>query len=166
MSIKAQHIPGQLNVVADKLSRLGQTIQTVISPSSGLSNNMQQVTPASDRPFCHQVQQQVASVRIISTRPHGQCSECTQAVMGRSGCVCIPTSSDIGQSGGEVAGHPVQKDNPDCLRVTKHDLVLGPSSHVQSNSSEPANSTQSADTTLQPDPSQKSDKPYTSMNGS
>ena len=25
---KAQHIPGRLNVVADKLSRLGQTIQT------------------------------------------------------------------------------------------------------------------------------------------
>ena len=79
--------------------------------------------------------------------------------MGRSGCVRIPTSSHIGQSGGEVAGHPMQKDNPDCPRVAKHDLVLGPSGHVQSNSSEPANSTQSADITLQPDPSQKFDKP-------
>ena len=42
--------------------------------------------------------------------------------------------------------------------MAKHDLALGPSRHVQSNSSEPANSTQFADTTLQSDPSQKSDK--------
>ena len=28
MTLKAQHIPGRLNVIADKLSRLGQTIQT------------------------------------------------------------------------------------------------------------------------------------------
>ena len=28
VTLKARHIPGQLNVIADKLSRLGQTIQT------------------------------------------------------------------------------------------------------------------------------------------
>ena len=33
---KARHIPGRPNVVADRLSRLGQTIQTVVSPSRGL----------------------------------------------------------------------------------------------------------------------------------
>ena len=43
--------------------------------------------------------------------------------------------------------------------MAKHALVLGPSGHVQSNSSEPAKSAQSVDTTLQSDPSQKSDKP-------
>ena len=53
----------------------------------------------------------------------------------------------------------MQKDDPDCPGVAKHDLVLGPSRHVLSNSSEPANSTQSADTALQSDPSQKSDEP-------
>ena len=31
VTLKAQHIPGQLNRVADKLSRLGQTIQTELS---------------------------------------------------------------------------------------------------------------------------------------
>ena len=33
---KARHIPGRPNVVADRLSRLGQTIQTVVSSSRGL----------------------------------------------------------------------------------------------------------------------------------
>ena len=42
---KARHVPGRLSVVADKLSRLGQTIQTVVSPSRGLPLNMQQVVP-------------------------------------------------------------------------------------------------------------------------
>ena len=34
----------------------------VVSPSRGFPNNMQQVAPASNRPICHEVQQQVASV--------------------------------------------------------------------------------------------------------
>ena len=32
VTLKARHIPGRLNMVADKLSRLGQTIQTEWSP--------------------------------------------------------------------------------------------------------------------------------------
>ena len=46
-----------------------QAIQTrpyhpngVVSPSRGLPNNIQQVAPAPNRPICHKVQQQVASV--------------------------------------------------------------------------------------------------------
>ena len=49
-----------------------QAIQTrpdhpdrVVSPSRGFSNNMQQVAQASDRPICHEVQQQVASVSPV-----------------------------------------------------------------------------------------------------
>ena len=58
-----------LNVVADKLYRLGQTIQTewflIPDPSRGLPSNMQQVAPASNRPICHEVQQQVTSVTPV-----------------------------------------------------------------------------------------------------
>ena len=50
VSLKDQHIPGRLNVVADKLSRLGQTIR-LISPSRALPINMHQAAPASNRPF-------------------------------------------------------------------------------------------------------------------
>ena len=34
----------------------------VVSPSGGLPSNMQQMAPASNRPICHEVQQQVALV--------------------------------------------------------------------------------------------------------
>ena len=68
-------------------------------------------------------------------------------------------SSHLVQSGGEVAGLPMQQDHTDCTRVAQHALVLGPSSHVQSDPTEPAKSAQSADSTIQPDPTQESVKP-------
>ena len=37
----------------------------VVSPSGGLPSNMQQVAPASNRPICHEVQQQVAFVSPV-----------------------------------------------------------------------------------------------------
>ena len=56
-------------MVADKLSRLGQTIQTrVVSPSRGLPGNTQ-VAPASNRPLCDEVQQQTSQICVISVDP-------------------------------------------------------------------------------------------------
>ena len=49
----------------------------VVSPSGGLPSNMQQVGPASNRPICHKVQQQVAIVCVTSTRFPGHSSGCT-----------------------------------------------------------------------------------------
>ena len=73
VTLKDRHIPGWLNVVADKLSRLGQTIQTEWS----LLPDMHQVAPAKNRPFCHEVQQQVASVCLTGIRIPGHSSGCT-----------------------------------------------------------------------------------------
>ena len=157
VTVKARHIPGRLNVVADKLSRLGHS-NRVVSPSRGFPNIMQQVAPASNRLFCHKVQQQVTSVCVTGTRSPGNSSGCSQSAMGRSGCVCIPTGSHLGQSGGEVAGLAMQKNHSDYSRVAQHALVLGPSDHVQSDPTECALLAQRADTALQSDPSRKSDK--------
>ena len=93
----------------------------VVSPSRGLSNNMQQVALAKNRPICHKVQQQVGSVCVTSTISPGHSSGCTRSAMGVSGCIRLPTSSHIGQSGGENAGLPVQENYsvalgcPTCL---------------------------------------------------
>ena len=65
--------------------------------------------------------------------------------MGGSGRICLPTSSHLGQGGGEVAGLPMQENHSDCSRVAQHALVLGPSGHVLSDFIEPA---QSVDTAL------------------
>ena len=71
-------------------------------------------------------------------------SGCTQPVMGASGSIRLPTSSQLRQSGGEVAGLPMQQDHSDCTRVAQHALVLGSSDHVQPDPFVPAEPAQSA----------------------
>ena len=97
----------------------------VVSPSGGLPSNMQQVAPASNRLICHEVQQQVALVCVAGTRFPGHSSGCTKSAMGGSGCIYLPTSSHLGQSGGDVVGLPMQKNHSDCSGVAQHALVFG-----------------------------------------
>ena len=142
-----------------------QTIQVrpddpnrMVPPSRGFSNLVQQVAPASNRSLCHEIKQQIAPVCITSPGSHGHCSGCTQLVMGESGRICLPTNSHIGQSGGEVAGLPIPKVDHYCPGVAQHDMVLGPSGDVQSDPIALTPAAQPPDSTLQSDPSQKSDK--------
>ena len=116
---------------------------------------MQQVALTSERPICHEVQQQATSVRVTSTGFPGSSSGYTQSPIGGSGRLCLPTSSHLGQSSGEVTGHSLQENHSDCSGVAQHALVLGSSDHVQS---DPTESAQPVDTAFQSDPSQKSDK--------
>ena len=92
---------------------------------------MQQVAPTSDKSICHEVQQQVTSVRVTSTGLLGNSSGCTQYAMGESERICLPTSGNLGQSGGEVTGLPLKENHSDCSGVAKHALVLGSGDHVQ-----------------------------------
>ena len=128
----------------------------VVSPSRGIRGNMQQVAPAP--PVCHQFQQQVASICVSDARSPGNSSGCTQFAMGGSGCIRLPTSDNLGQSGGEVAGHPMQETYSNCLGVAQQALVLGSGVHVQPDPTLPTPSTQLVNTTLQSDSPQESDK--------
>ena len=71
----------------------------------------------------------------------------------------LPTSIHLGQSGGEVAGLPMQQDHSDCPRVAQHALVLGSSGNVQSDLSVPAQPARSGISTIQPDLAQELVKP-------
>ena len=130
----------------------------MVPPSRGFSSSLQQVAPTRNRPICHEVQQQVTSVRITSSRPTSSSSGCTQFSLGRSGCLRLPTNNPLEQSGGEVTGLSMQETHLDCPWVAQHALVLGSSDYVQSGPPEPAQPSEPADTTIQSDPSQKSDK--------
>ena len=128
----------------------------VPSPRS-VQSYMLPVTPATSGPVCHQIQQQ--TVCVTGSGPPGMDSGCTQPVMGKSGPICLPTSSHLGQSGGEVAGLPMQQDHSDCPRAAQHALVLGSSGNVQSDHSVSAQPAQSGISTIQPDLAQELVKP-------
>ena len=138
----------------------GQVIQTgsdhpdrVVPPPRDLSEDMQQMAPASNRSLCNEIQPQVTSVCISSTGPPGYSSGCTHSTMGGPGCLCLPTYSHLGQSGGETTGLPLSETHSDRSGVAQHALVLGLSSSVQPDSSQPAKPAQSVDAALQSDPS-------------
>ena len=83
----------------------------------------------------------------------------TQPVMRKSGPIHLSTSSHLGQSGGEVAGLPLQQDYSDCPRVAQHALVLGSSGNVQADPPVSAQPAQSGVPTIQSDPAQELVKP-------
>ena len=139
-----------------------QAIQTwpdhsnrMIPAPRSVSSYILPVVPATSGPVCHQIQQQTTSVCLTGTRPPGIGSGRTQHVMGKSGPICLSTSSHLGQSGGKVTGLPMQQDHPDCSRVAQHALVLGSSDNVQSDPPMSAQPTQPGDSTIQPGPAQE-----------
>ena len=147
--------------LAERDSR--QAIQTwpdhsngMVPSPRGFPSYMLPVAPATSGPVSHQIQQQTATVCVTGSRSPDMGSGCTQPIMGRSGSLCLPTSSHLGQSGGEVTGLPLQQDHSDCTRVAQHALVLGSSGNVQS---DPSVSAQSRISTIQPDPAQEPVKP-------
>ena len=153
VTLRARHIPGWLNVIADKLSRLGQTIQTEWSLHPAVFQAP--VAPATSRPVCHQIQQQTAPVCVTGARPPGWGSGCTQPLLGGPGPIHLPTGSHLGQSGGEAPGLPLQQNNPDRPRVAQHTLVLGPGSNVKPDPTVSAQHTQPSVSAIQPGPSQE-----------
>ena len=139
-----------------------QAIQTgpdhsnrVVTSSRSVQNYMLPIAPATSGPVCHQIQQQTTTVCVTGSGPPGMGSGCTQPVMGKSGSIRLSTSSHLGQSGGEVAGLPLQQDYSDCPRVAQHALVLGSSGNVQSDPTVPAQHTQLSVSAFQPGPSQE-----------
>ena len=130
-------------MIADKLSRLGQTIQTELSLHPEVFQAICfLVAPASIGPVYHKVQQQATTVCFTSSTT-GLGSGCIQSVLGGSGPLCLATRRHLGQSGGEVAGLPMQQDHSDCSRVAQRALVLGPGGHVQLDPIVPAQPAQS-----------------------
>ena len=125
VTLKARHIPGRLNVIADKLSRLGQTIQTEWSLHPEVFQAICSWWHQPQVDLLPPVQQQTGTVCL--SRPPAWAV--VQSVLGRSP-ICLPTSSH--QQSGEVTGLPMQQNHTDSTGVAQHALVLGSSGHVQS----------------------------------
>ena len=142
-----------------------QAIQTrshhsnrMVPSPRGLPSHLFPLAPAPSGPICHQVQQKTSTVCFTSCRPPSMGSRCTQLVLGGSGYICLPTSSHLGQSGGEVARLPMQQNNSDCTGLAQHALVLGPSGHVKSDPTMSAQPAQFGNSAIHPDPTQESVK--------
>ena len=110
-TLKVRHIPGWLNVIADKLFRLGQTIQTEWSFLPGFSR---QYAPGgtSLKWTCLPLGSTTNFHNLYHWYQNPYLGNgCTHPALGGSRTLCLPTSCHLGQSGGEVTGLPVQQND-------------------------------------------------------
>ena len=126
VSLKARHIPGQLNVRRQAILSRPDHPDKVVPPSRGLPLDMFLVAPTSSRPVCNQVKQQLALICVTGTRSPSLGSGCTQSSLREPGPIRLPVDSHLEKTGGDVAGQPLQENHSDFSRVAQHALVLGP----------------------------------------
>ena len=149
VTLKARHIPGRLNVIADKLSRLGQTIQTEWS-----------LHPEVFKAICslwHQPQ-----VDLFATRFNNKLPQFMSPVPDLQAWAVDALSlswENLDPYAFPPAAILGKVDYSDCPRVAQHALVWGSSGNVQSDPPVSAQPAQSGVPTIQPDPAQELAKP-------
>ena len=150
---KARHIPGRPNVVADKLSRLGQTIQSRFSFQRFSTLCSRWHRPKIDF-FATRFNNKLPSVCVTGTGSPGHSSGCTQYAMVGSDSIHLPTISHFGQVVERL------QDSP-CKRI----ILIAPGWpnmpwfwDLVAMSSQIPLSLPNLPTVIQSDPSQKSDK--------
>ena len=131
--LRARHIPGRLNVIADKLSRHNQVIQTECSLSC------------------------VPGGPNLSLG-----SRCLESMVGSIGGVRLSPRVSGSPGNLKVEGSGLSQDDPHCPRMAKHALVLGSSEPVSSDSLQASPGMGSGDSTLQRDGTQESHQPQSS----
>ena len=128
--LQARHIPGGLNVIADKLSRHNQVIQT-------------------DRSFCHLIQSQASQVCLSGSGLDSLGSGCSQPIMEQPGRVCL--SSSIPSQSGHIktGGSGLSQDDINRSGLAKHALVLGSDQSIKSDSLQSSLGEEPGDPTVQ-----------------
>ena len=125
--LRARHIPGHLNVIADKLSR------------------HRHVGDSTDRPVRHQIQQQIGQVCVSGSGPGSMGCRCPESPMGDSGRVSLSTGLSPGEGSVQSDRPGLSQDDPHCTGLAQHVMVLGSSLRVKSDSGDPSGTGGSGD---------------------
>ena len=129
ITLKARHIPGCLNVMADLLSRSNQVQSTEWSLHPQVYKQICQkwFTPVTScRPICHSSEPQSSTVRISCPRPKGLGQRCSEHKLDGSHCLCLPSNGSPSQ-GDPKNQTMLLPDHRNSPRLARHALVLGPS---------------------------------------
>ena len=127
ITLKARHIPGCLNVMADLLSRSNQVQSTEWSlhPQVFKQICLKWFTPHVDL-FATHLNHKVPLYRVSTPRPKCLGHRCSEHKLVRSHCLCLPFDGSPSQ--GDPKSQAIQfPDHRTSPRLARDALVLGPS---------------------------------------
>ena len=158
--LKARHIPGRLNVIADKLSRQRQVIQTEWSLHQETFDLLCQ-TWHYPRVDMFATRYNCKLVQFVSPIPDPKAWSVDALTLSWEDLdmYLFPPSVSDGEGGQQAVRSLVLQGNPDCPGMAQHALVLGPSGAICEGSSLSSTPPRSSDPTVQQGTSQGSDKP-------
>ena len=158
--LKARHIPGRLNVIADKLSRQRQVIQTEWSLHQETFDLLCQ-TWHYPRVDMFATRYNCKLVQFVSPIPDPKAWSVDALTLSWEDLdmYLFPPSVSDGEGGQQAVRSLVSQSNPDCPGMAQHALVLGPSGTICEGSSLSSTPPRSSDPTFQQGTSQGSEKP-------
>ena len=165
--LRARHIPGHLNVIADKLSWHGQVIQTewsllqeVFKPE--IYSLLQEVFKLEIYFFATRFNHKLPKfVSPVSDRL-AWAVDALQSSVDRSGRVCLLSDSPSRSSDHKIVGPRLSSTHLNCPRMTQHAMVLGSGQPVSSSSPVTSTGGELVDSTVQSMSSQGSLQPESS----
>ena len=120
ITLKARHIPGCLNVMADLLSRSNQV------QSTEWSLHPQVFKQICQKWFSHSSEPQTSTVRISCPRPKGLGHRCSEHKLDEPFGLCLPSYGSPSQGDPKDQAMPLP-DHRNSPRLARDALVLGPS---------------------------------------
>ena len=124
--------------------------------SAGFHSVVLQMAPTTSRFVCDPVQLQTSSVCIAGSGSDSLGGGRPESPVAGSGRVCLPTSVSDRSGGVEDGRSRMSVNDPDCPRLAKHALVLGPRDPVGSDSAQSALGDESGVTAVQRTSAQES----------
>ena len=126
ITLKAKHIPGCLNVMADLLSRSNQVESTEWSLHPQVFKQICQklFTPHMDLFVTHLNHK--LPLRVSNPRPKGLGHRCSEHKLDGSHCLCLPSDGSPSQGDPKNQAMPLP-DHHNSPRLARDTLVLGPS---------------------------------------
>ena len=129
ITLKARHIPGCLNVMADLLSRstfCPSPVNRMVTAPSGVQTDLSQVVHPSCRSVCHSSEPQTSTVRVSPSEPKCLGHRCPEYKLDGSHCLCLPSDGSPSQGDPKDQTVPLP-DHSNSPRLARDALVLGPS---------------------------------------
>ena len=123
--LKARHIPGHLNVIADKSSRQAQIIQMEWSLHQEVFDLLCQTWhhPQVDM-FATRHNYKLSKFVSLVPDPNAWAVD-TNSLLGELGHVCLSPRVDTRQNGQQTSRSSVQESDPDSSGLAQHAVLLG-----------------------------------------